>query len=78
MIFTRWSLDASIRIAGPLSKTSRPNRTPSSPVIPAPAALELVEDAIVFVERAQLTPEVFVHLWRNKQEAREVGKGNEV
>lgn len=41
--------------------------TPSSPVIPAPATLELVEDAVVFIERAQLTPEVFMNLWRQEK-----------
>lgn len=54
-------------LANILAKLSSPAGCPwtpvsSSPVVPAPAALELVEDAVVFVERAQLTPEVFVNL----------------
>ena len=34
------------------------------PVVTAPAALELVEDAVGLVERAQLAPQVLVHLVR--------------
>ena len=33
-----------------------------SPVIPVPAALKLVKDAVVLIEGAQLTPEIFMHL----------------
>lgn len=40
------------------------NMTSDVPVVPTPAALELVKDAVVFIERAQLTPEVFMNLQR--------------
>ena len=39
-----------------------PNKIRFSPVIPVPTALKLVKDAVVFIEWAQLTPEIFMHL----------------
>jgi len=37
------------------------------PVVAVPDALKLVKDAVVLIERAQLTPEILVNLWQKKR-----------
>lgn len=41
----------------------------SSPVVAPPAALKLIKDAVVLVERAQLTPEITMNLMRERSKS---------